>query len=251
MFGQKMRTTGLVKTSVVTTIAAATLFAPLAGDAFARENRASRRTSQVARVQQECGHQIGRVDRDFTNLTNAIIASVHLTGPHKAVLGGSVGADHAALNDARVRLNAAVTFDAARAACRDALARNNNLRFDIRKARLTSKADRIDTAIADMQTQIDEVAALVDQFEADGNDVTDLRTALGELQASLDQLVEGDANLGDSLAALLAGDGASATLLASATTLNDGFQQLAGLTETIDGLNATLTPAPGGAPGVN
>ncbi len=245
MFGRK-----LLKSAVVTTITAATLLAPLAGDAFAKDGgRRERPRTKIAKVQKECSREAARVQHHFTELANAITNSAHLTSAHKTTLNTGVSADSAAVTDAKAALDASTTLDAARRACRDLKTLSRALRFDVAKARLTSKADRVDAGINAIQALLDQATVMVDQLEANGQDVSTYRAMIAEAQATLDGIESDASGMGDAIAALMMAEGVSATIEADAATLHDAVDGLTALAQAIEAASggALTPPGDGGA----
>ena len=133
------------------------------------------------------------------------------------------------------------------------MSRRGLLRFDVRQARLVSKADRVDNGIDTIQALFDQASAMLDQMEADGADVTEYRALLDQGQAMLDAINENGGGLGDDIAGITAAEGAGALLDEAAAALEEAAGGLETLNAAIAQYADLLNPpaGDGGAPNVN
>ena len=211
----------LATTTLTATVACAILAVPLASGASAKESRKPK-SDKITKLQRECYRAMTEQIAGYTRLENGIASNHWLTDAHRSTLTDIAANDKALMVADRAAVVAATTLDALKAACQSGRGHAGLLRFDVQKARGTAHADHFDGAAAMLQDLIDQANTAVDPLETNGVDVTDLRALIAEVQAALDAAEAASGGLGDTVMAIVVGEGANAALADARNAVEQG-----------------------------
>ena len=126
----------------------------------------------------------------------------HLSDEHRDALGALIAEDTAALTELKTKVESETTRDALRADAKSMVVDYRVFILVRPEVRLVIVADRELAAIARLGDVHDKLADLVEQAEADGDDVGNAAELLDAMQSQLDAAADGVAGQVDRLLAL-------------------------------------------------
>ena len=229
-----------LKAGIATTIVATSLFAPLAGNAFAR-GREKPRNERIVRVKTECNRDIAKHLREYDAVTKLVANSPWLTDAHAAALTAAVAEAKAAAVADKTELNAATDLETARKECRSARSHHRHLKTILRVGRTTQRADRYDAAILSLQNDLNGVGDKIDGLEADGIDGAEFRSILDGIQGAIDE-AQSNVGLGDAIIALLDSEEPQPALDEYNVVLSFARDNAMAISESIDALDQLVNP---------